>query len=281
MSAYSHINYLTTKGNLGLYPAGQDVFVNAPGGGLLVGAGQPVLYDQKTRKAIAAADIPNTEFVVFAVGVGKVGGPASALRHLGGERFNLCEDQIKEDVTPPVCGQPQVLDTFFDMKDASSTHAFEVHLDDSWIRSTSGFNGTAKYPFSAIPGPQDCEGCEPDSNCKEMLCRLVDKINGRVQADPTKISRFINRTIKDAYQPFRAAMLWDQADSIKNWCLTPTDGTCETCVNFPAIAGVTIGAVSTVFVGTNDGTNTRREHFPQLLAQLNAASETDPLSGSY
>ncbi len=273
MSHVSHINYLVTSGNRGLYPAGQSIYANVPGGGLLVSAGEPVLYNAQTYVAIAPGDIPTTPFVVFAVGVGKIGGRATALRHLGGERFNLCEDKIKATATSPRCAEPQIVDTFFDCIDGSETHTLEVHLDDSWIRSTSGYNGVGKYSFSSQPGCPDCDACNATGTCGEVACQLVDVINGRVQEDPTKISRFVNWSKDYDYQPFRAALLWNLPTSIKRWCLTPTDDGCENCVNFPAISGVTIDNVSTVFVGTNDGTNTTVEHFPTLLTQLNAVLE--------
>lgn len=276
MSTFNKTSFLATFGDLPIKAAGLDVFTdNGEINGL---AGEILVFNPKTRKTLDAAAIATASKVSVAVGLGKEGHMAQELRYIAGEQYDLCDFKFKSRVTRPSCGIPQVYDVYFDKMEPGKTYTMEVLLDDSWVRSNMGQNEKAKYIFQITTPKGDCADCDPTIECAKGACLFVDKINGSVQTDPTKIVHFVNHDPLKQYQPFRASQLFlttenGDTETSRSWCLNVTGTACEDCKHVTGIDGIRIDGVDTPFTYTTDPTDASFTLIGQLDRVLKLLNE--------
>ena len=247
------INYLVSKGDYAVNrgrPSGTQILTGSAANPFDVLSGELVVFDAKSNALLDAADIPNAEWVSIAVGVGKEGQLAKQLRYIGGVHINLCNFQLNATAEPPTCGRTEEVDVFVADVQCGDNKPIIVYLDDYIARSWFAHNERIKYIFQAEAPCKDCDECSPADVCHEWVCRIVDQINGDYQPDPTKVSFFQNRRGVKQYQPFRAIKLFNQADSLKTFCLTPTQSQCIGCDAVEAVVGIRINGTDHMFTNT-------------------------------
>lgn len=272
MSSFNRLSYLATSGNRVVKAAGEQVYLST--GALNVFAGELVVFNPKTNLTVAAVDVLTQERVSVAVGVGTTGHLATSLRYLAGEEFDLCSAKISADVSRPQCAVPQVKDVFFDCTKCDETYTLEIGLDDSLVRSRYNVNERAKYIYTASTECGGCDDCETTVECSVVRDSLVNQINLKFSDDPTKLVYFQRRNPELLYQPFRALPLYDAANSLKEYCFSVDDDTCENCtIITDGIGGISINGDVTTFVGTLVGTDTQKGQLPAVIKQINEALE--------
>lgn len=283
MATFSRNTILATNGNLPIKPSGEPIFDTD--GGLLVMNGEIAVFNPKTGVTMDAAAIATADKVAVAVGVGSHLGLAEDIRFIGPERTDLCTANICGNVTSPSCGIPQVKDLFFsiDTDKNRDIFSFQVFLDDNYVRSNYDCNEPAMYPFSVALDDVTCDTCEGGLDEAELTCKIAAAINNTHKIkDPTKLTRFINSGYVDQYQPFRALPLYkkDSADgannTIKKFCLSLSDDSCENCAYLSGITGITIGNDTTTFVGTTDpkdSTKSLPSQVKRIVSEINKALE--------
>jgi hypothetical protein len=285
MGGFNRQSVLTSFGNYVVAAAGRTVFPddsefpNAKAGEILV---------MSNGVTIGAGSIPTATNISIAFGVGPVGGNATSLRYLAGEEINLCDSSIKPRVTVPACGTPQVVDTFLTgCFTPNDQYTLAINLDDSYVRSHYQENEKPSYVYSVSSDAcSSCNDCDASVSCTDMVCKIVDAINGKHQEDPTKITRFIRADLTKQYQPFRAARLFLETtlgapETTREFCLTPTDSACVDCSVLTGIIGVTIEDTDYDFTGTTLVGNTAitlPSQIKQVVAELNRVLE--PIGGS-
>lgn len=272
MSSWNRLTYLATSGNRVVKAAGEQVYTTT--GALNVYSGELVVFNPKKNLTVAAADVLDQERVSVAVGVGRSGHIATSLRYLAGEEFDLCSAKISADVSRPQCAVPQVKDVFFDCTKCDETYTLEVLLDDSLVRSRFNVNEPSKYVYTVATECGGCDDCETTVECSTVRDSLVDQINQKFSDDPTKLVYFQRRTPEQHYQPFRALPLYDASNSLKEYCFSLEDGTCENCTLIEdGIGGISIDGEVTTFVGTLSGTDTLGSQMESVIKQINDALE--------
>lgn len=253
MSTYNRLSYLGTKGNLavnGGVAGGQPVFTGNATVPFNVKAGVLAIFDPRANEFLDVADIATAKHISIALGVGKEGTMAKELRYLGGESFDLCNFEMVAEAAAPVCAQSQILYTFYDGTTCEKAPTIMYTLDDHIVRDRYNFNERAKYVFTANPPCTDCSSCTATDNGEAIRDSFVDQINAKAQENPFALSHFQNRDISHQYQPFRALKLYDHANSLKTFCLSLEDGTCQECSFLSGITGIIIDGVTTTFTYT-------------------------------
>ena len=278
MSSVNFVRYLVTDGDLpvnGSKAPGDSVFTTGSvGSPYNVLSGELVVFDPKTKGVLGPADIATASKIAVAVGVGPKGQIAEDLRFIGGKSVNLCDFQMRAHVAGPNCGTPQEVDFFVSSALCGGSKSIVVYLDDYVVRSYYQYNEQAKYTFTAEV-PCDCGECTPKEVCNEWVCRIVDQINGGFKPDPSKVSYFQNRKpLADAYQPFYAVKLYNEANSLKTFCITPNPSPCDGCIDIGSIRGIEINGNQTLFDYTTvpgDDTRTFLGQLKRVLALIREA----------
>jgi hypothetical protein len=287
MSKYNRISYLASCGDQAIAAAGLTLY-SSDSDFLPIRTGQLVIYDPKTNLTLAVGDIATADHIAVGIGIGQVGGSATEVQHISKESIDLCETSLRATVSSPVCGVGQVVDVYLNgCMTCEGTYSIVVNLDDAYARYVYELNDPAPYVFTITPDCCDnCDSCETSVDKDDMVCKFVDLINGTVQLDPAKITRFQNSKLTNQYQPFRAAKLFlaDSEDSaLTNWsfCFTSEDSSCADCDHLAGVTGITIDGKSTDFVNTTragDETVTDFQQMKNLVEQANKA--LDAIGGS-
>lgn len=285
MASFNRQSILATFGNLPVAAAGRTLFPSnsdSPN----VAAGE--LFVESNGVTIGLADIPTATNIKIGVGIGPVNGAATDVRYVASEDINLCDSTIKARVTPPVCGTPQVMDVYLNgCIECKESYAISINLDDSWVRSNFQTNERVPYVFQVSADCCDgCDGCPSSPNLQDLACKFVDKINGKVNIDPSMITRFTWANLKDNYQPFGASRLFLTkndltANTTRTFCLDPTSTACENCGDLTGITGISIDGVVTTFQGTTMANNpnvSKHSHVKSIVKQIHAA--VDLVGGS-
>lgn len=250
-----------------------------------VAKGQLVFYVQENgttrtldHTTLTAADIPK-----LYVGVGHDAdgdGLVDSIRHIGVESISGCN--INDvTVSSPKCGNPEVVDFFFDCVHCGEDYTLEVAVDDNFTRSYAPlYRSAAKYWSTVTPDCNTCDGCPPEPTCDEIVCRLVDSINDDVEL------KLLDKSYPDWNRqgvelPFKAVKIHDRA---LVYCLAGTVAEdCENCEGIlPAITHIrvtdaaaepqTVALTGTTYtIGTD--TVTLKAQLQHVADQINMAFE--------
>lgn len=253
-----------------LKPAGVAIDVcpggNCPGGCKFNAVpGEFLLFNMDTRTTIDSTMIATTKRVALAQAVGS-NGCASDLKFLFHDNFNFCEHGFDVNIASPLCGQSQILDMYIPNCTATDkTMGFGIWLDDSYVRATMGYNNKLFYNWVVNNYKAGCTNCTDAAVCDELICALVDQINGTYQPDPMKVAHHgLINNLCSRYQPFRAARLYNGVGTTMNWSLTLSGSGCVECAYLPGITGINIGGVPTAFNFTVDPTDNTRSLVSQI-----------------
>lgn len=277
MATYNRYTYLATVGDLPVKEAGQPVILPGDSDDIWnVLAGELVVWDKRRNITLGVDDIATAQSISIGVGQGSPGQLATDIIHIAGDHFDLCKGSICTKVTKPACSCPQVLDIFFDCVKCDDVYTIAFHLDDSRVRSQYNYNDKAEYVFQVPTECCSCDDCDPEANCEEVACAFVDAINGKVQKDPKKVTRFTRADLSEQYQPFSASRIFNKDNSRKIFCISPADTECKDCAHLPGITGIVIDGETTEFTYTTkpgDDTITLHGQMQRVVEQANKAIE--------
>lgn len=261
MATYNRTDFIATCGNFEV-KKGKEKLWTCDGAGNCSGplnlfVGEPAVFNPRTGITYDIADLPSATYIAFGVGVGNsnhAGALATDIQYIFGSQQDqeACDLKMKATVKPPCCGIPQIVDVFFDCVVCDKQYSLEVLLDDSLVRSRYNQNERAKYIYTVGTSCCNCKDCDPETNCDEVACKLVDAINGKVQKDPTKITRFTKANLANQYQPFSASRLFLQdkegnPETSHVFCLGLENTKCKKCAVLPAITGFQVDDVDYAF----------------------------------
>lgn len=282
--------HVVTAGNYGFAAAGQPLF-NCIGSGANaqliynVRPGQLVAYTISNGVAttvdestLAASDIYE---LYVGVGVDTNGdGNADDVRHIGVEQISGCEPR-EVSTSSPRCGNPQVVDFYFDCTQCDETYSVMVSISDNMTQSYSPWNKSfSEFVGSIVTNCSSCDDCPVEHNCKEVACKLSDALNSELQL---RVGQRIypDWRGKGLPRPYHATRL--HANSFI-YCLAPQTeaGSCEDCTYYDAISGVNINGNYHEFVANVnplDNTQTLPGQMEGIVKQINELFITEYNSG--
>lgn len=291
MATWSRYNFVVSRNDLPVKAAGQPVFLTPTGKVrkgqqiLNVVDGEIVAFNPKENITLDAAGIATAEVVSVAVGVDTTGdGLANELRYLAGDNVNLIGGVLDASGRGPICAAPQIVDVAVDCLEPGETYSLSVFLDDAFVRSRYNFNESAEFVFSGVaPDLSNCDSCNTDTDCGDVLDQIVAQVNSNAQVDPTLLGErtyFQAQDLVEHYQPFTALRLYENDF---NFDFTLADGACEECVDFTGITGITIDGSSTDFTFTTlpgDTTKSVEGHIDRIIQSINQAFVDEEVNGS-
>jgi hypothetical protein len=208
---------------------GQLVAYTYPGPGLV-----PISVDN-TNVATTSTDI------YLGIGWDSNGdGLSDDIRLIAGEHLSLCQVEALT-VGKPDCGSPGIKAASIDCVKCDETYTAKVTIDDNRSRSwgpifKTGLEFTATY----TPECGGCTDCPADANCKDVICGIVDALNGELDL---KLDGIGYPDWKDSNlpRPYKAVRGHD------NWytyCITPdaAGSDCENCNQIDALTTFTLKA---------------------------------------
>lgn len=275
MATFNRYSYLAASGNLPVKAQGEKVILDGKSKNIWnVLAGEIVVWDKTRNLTLGIGDIATAKHVSIGIGQGNKGELATDILHIAGEDFDFCKGNVCANVTKPSCGCAQVVDLFFDCTKCDEVYSFAFLLDDSRVRSEYGFNEKAEYVYSVPTECSKCDVCDVEHNCEEIMCKIVDQINGKTQDDPKLITYFQKANLTDQYQPFRASKIYNHSTSRKRFCINPQDNGCKDCAYLPGITGIKIDGVTKTFDYTTvpgDATKTLHGQMERVIEYINNA----------
>lgn len=262
--------HIVAKGNYPMVPRDQKLF-NCPVGRngeqlqFNVSPGQLVAYVVESGKlpvTIDATDIPNVSGDLYiGVGYDSTGdGLADDVRLIAGEYLSKCQVEDAE-LGKPSCGSPAIKGTTIDCVNCEDTYTVKVTIDDNRSRSWGPFNKTgAEFIGTYKPDCSTCDDCPVDVNCKEIICGLVDSLNGELDLKLNG-KRYPDWKGSGMPRPYKAVVVHENWNT---YCIQPDAGDCEDCNKFDAITGATINGNPVTLTGNLDPSDNSKTLIPQL-----------------
>lgn len=290
MASWNRKDFLVSKGDLPVMPAGQQIFKSSnryKKNNTIKGlkGGQYVFYDNATEfgDTLDSSTLLDAGDPRFGVGVDTTGdGLANYIQHLGGGTLDFKKHKMRlSEVVEPTCGQAQIVDVKFDCTKAEEVYSLMVLLDDYYVRSRYQFNEQAKYVFSVPSEQVACDSCETPHDCTLLAEKFVEQINGNVQLDPEKFTYFRLSQAVERYQPFSAAVLYPNGFE---FCLATNPDDCTgNCTTFQSVLGISIDGQVVNFEDTyilDDPASSVEDHMSSIIDQANQAFKDLGLKGS-
>lgn len=286
----SHSQLVASSGNYAVKANGSGtIYTTSPNKRNLynVRTGEIVFYDPKTGDSYddnPTTGIANATHLRVGVGVGKKGQLADNIRLLFRDTIKFpvttgtsavnTSDRLAYNATASSCSQTQVLDVYFCDAKCGETVSFTIKADTPVLRQYMPDSELATYTFTATPDC-GCETCDGTVNMEDLVCKLVDKVNGKFRK--LRYDQFFaGNNERDLIQPIRAARLFSDAnnDTSHRWDLTPASVGCTTCELFDPITTFKVdNSVVLTFVGTTvtiDGSSyTTASQLESVVEQLN------------
>lgn len=282
--------HIVTSGNYALAAAGQPLFTiigsgkrsqivyNVLPGQLVaytINNGVTLTVDDAT---LAASDIYE---LYIGVGVDLTGnGITDDIRHLGIEKISGCEPR-EVSTSDPKCGNPQVVDFYFDCTQCDETYSVIVRIDDNQTQSFSPWNKSfSEFVGSIVTNCSSCDDCPVEHNCREVSCKLADALNAELDLK-VGTREYPDWKGKGLPRPFHATRLHSNSFI---FCLAPQSeaGACEDCTYFDMISGAVVNGNYHEFVSnTNplDATQTLTGQLDNIVLQLNDLFITEYAGG--
>lgn len=278
-------NHIVAYGNYPMAPGGQNLF-DCPG----CSKGNPKLFYNGYPGQLVAYTIEGTGNVPVTVGVADIpnitgdlyigrfvdldcDGVADDVQLIAGEHLTKC-DVDSASVASPTCGLPSIKALSIDCVECHETYTVEVRLEDNVTRTWSPLHVPAKCVASYTTECCTCDDCDPEANCNDIICGLVDSLNGELNLMIDKNTPYPDRKKarkERRYKAFRGHANWF------TYCLVPekSECDCEGCTTIPAITGATVGGEAVELQGnlTPDGAATYIPQVQNIAQQLNCAFE--------
>jgi hypothetical protein len=267
--------FLVTSGNHAVFPAGLPVYTcvngNCAGGNVIYNAaaevGQPVFYDSKTRLSVDPSATPNVGPLVFGVfSSSKRNGVVDGVKKVANEKLTCDFDNARG--LAPICGIGEVHKTLVDCIKCGGNYTTRITLDNNRSRNEfNEFGRKAEYVFTVPTTCCSCTGdCDPQFDCRQYLCNLVDLING----DGGHGTCLINGKLESknfGIKPYAEAYVLNP--TTYTFCLDASSGACSSCDLFTGLNGISIGGVVTTFPNTSGATNSTEDQLDLLIKNIN------------
>jgi len=263
-------NIIPSMGNYPVYPAGQPVF-NCDYPTINPLPGQIVIYDPQTQLSLGPG-ITTDDYDRIVIGVAcddNGDGVANSIRKVFGDQLFGCYINAVT-AEPPSCGMPEIHDFLFKCTDCDTPYSINITREDDVTQNSFPYNRPACYTYTAETECGGCDECDPSHDCTDLVCKLIDQINGKPKNRRTLKSRFNKRT-EDAEKGFSAVRLYPHS---VDYCITPLKGECVDCMEIPAITGVSFGGKTVTFNQTVNPANPANSYQAQLASiqtQINRA----------
>jgi hypothetical protein len=269
--------HIVTKGDFNMVPAGQRLydcpncqdgkranvrkFYNVAPGQLVAftisdSTLQPITVDSGNISSV-------TGDLYIGVGIDTDGdGAADDVRLLAGEKLDKCLLD-ETSVSAPVCGQPQILATYLDCQKCWENYTVHFKYSDNMTKSFGLTRADAQeFVASFSTECHTCDDCEPAVNQDEVICKMVDSLNGE----------FDNRINGERYPDKKAIHLPRDFRAVRlhsNWytyCLDPISAACdcEGCNATDALVDARIDGNLVTFSGNLNPSDNSQTYLAQL-----------------
>lgn len=277
MSNISKQLLVATSGDFAVKAAGGNVYTGSANKKNLytVKTGEIVIYNPKTGLTYDNTTISGATHLNIGVGIGKKGQLADNIRLITRDtlKFNStgCQNYCWYDnLVTPSCSQPKVLDLYFCSAKCGETVSITLEVDTPLLRSYMPYDERQKYTFTATPDC-GCETCDGEVNMDDVVCQLVDKINGTFRR--ARFDQFFGGNNEgDLIQPFKAAKLFVGAATSKQYCLSVGSTDCQNCTQIDAIDAVVVQEETINLVGTTiSSSKSALNQIDSIVEQINDA----------
>ncbi len=239
--------HLVTAGNFGFVANGTPLFKLVQKGNKFkkyynVAPGQLVMWagDQDCvtpPNTIAPANLTLAQLGHLKIGVGystENNGISDAIRLLTPGDLQGCTIKSLE-AAGPQCATPWIKALYPSCVSCDTT-TVRVRVSDSATLSFSDdpLKGFEEYVESYTPNCKSCEDCDKTVTCDEVVCGLVDALNGEINPTVDGTTPYPNWVEPELPRPFTAFKLHQ---TWKSYCISPEVG--EGCTNCNAIEALT------------------------------------------
>jgi hypothetical protein len=274
--------HLVTRGNLGFVANNTDLYRLVKEGSKFkkiynVAPGQLVAWKNVKNftgippKTVTPASLTVGDLATLRIGVGystKKNGIADAIRQLTPSDIEGCKIDLLDAVAPQ-CAVPQIKALYPECVSCDTTSVrVRVYDNESISLSEEPLKAYKEFIGSYTPDCATCTDCDRTVTCDEVVCGLVDSLNGftdlRIQdgsADGYPYPNYIGDRLPENFTAFKLFPTW------KSYCISPVVGTeCTECNSIAALTTFTVGGVTHNFNLTKPSDNTKT-----LIDQLETA----------
>lgn len=270
--------HLVTAGNFGFVANGTPVYTIQKVGKKFVkywnvAPGQPVMWSGDINcttppVAIDPASLTLAQLSKINIGVGyseNNDGITTAIRLLTpGELQGCTIDGL--DVSEPQCATPWLKALYPECVSCDTTTVrVRVYDNQSLSFSDNPLKAYQEYVESYIPNCKSCDSCPKTVTCDEIVCGLVDALNGDtdLSINDSPYPHYIDADLPRPYTAFKLHPTW------KSYCIAPVVGDgCTQCNSIAALSNFTIDSVTYPF---GPGVLDPSDNLQTLVAQLDRA----------
>lgn len=257
---------LPTCNNYEVFPPNLPVY-NCDFPTINVLPGQFVIYDPQTNLSVGPGiTVTDYDRLVMGVGVDNTGdGVADSIRKVFGDKLHGCYINAAT-AEPPSCGMPEIHDLLFKCTSCDTPYTIVITREDDTTQNGYPIFRPAEYTYAVKTDCCGCDECDDSHDCSDLVCKLIDQINGTGAAKGLKgIKSIFNKRKGDREKGFKAVRLYP--NSI-DFCLTPLHDacSCDKCLEVPAVTGMIANGVTTMFAQTVNPLAPANSYVAQLQA---------------
>jgi len=279
-----YTRHLSTDGNLGFVPTGTPLYrlvktardgykklYNVPPQGLVMWVGDADCAD--IPLTIEPADLTVQDLYEIHIGVGYDGdgdGVVETIRELSPGFIQGCTFDTL-DAYGPKCAVPEIKAIYPECVSCDTITAVVQVYDNSTLSfSDNPLKAYEEIVASFTPDCGSCNGCPQEVTCDEVVCGLVDALNGEVENKFGSDGEPYPHTSPNGWgRDLGVEFFKLHTDGWKSYCISPEVGTeCTECNAITALTTYTIDGVAYNFDLLNPSNNTQT-----LVSQMDAAVE--------
>lgn len=270
--------HLVTSGNFGFVANGTAIFTLRKVGKKFfkdwnVAPGQLVMWSGDINcttppNAIAPANLTLSQLRELNIGVGyseNNDGITTSIRLLTPGDLQGCSiDGL--DTAAPQCATPWIKALYPECVSCDTTTVrVRVYDNQSNSFSDNPLKAYQEYVESYVPNCKSCDDCDKTVTCDEIVCGLVDALNGDtdLQINGSPYPHYIDADLPRPYEAFKLHPTW------KSYCITPTVG--DGCVNCNAIDALSTYVINGVTYNFGTGVLDPADNLQTLVNQLQRA----------
>jgi hypothetical protein len=265
MSRVLYERYIIASKDKGVFPANQAVYVEQGdyyGLNPNIQDGDIVIYDADKKvtvgAGVTASQVPN---LVIAQAIETPEG--IVLRKSAGGKISSCNLNAVT-AEPPTCGQIKIVDVGIGCVEKGNSYSLTIEVRDDEVERFYDYRNYRRFTETVEFDYDTCAGCDQPLSCKEVACALANKFNGTDRKAPLTKNLSLLRRVRehqDKDKPFHVYVLHPHD---YEFCFTTASEACVGCNRIDAVTGVTVGGVTTSFLGTVDPTNDEKTLVSQV-----------------
>ena len=270
--------HLVTSGNFGFVANGTPVFTLRKSGKKFykdynVAPGQLVMWSGDVNcitppNAIAPANLTLAQLGDLNIGVGysdKNDGVVTAIRLLTPGQLQGCTvDGL--DTVAPQCATPWIKALYPECVSCDTTTVrVRVYDNQSSSFSDNPLKAYQEFVESYTPQCKSCDNCDKTVTCDEVVCGLVDALNGDtdLSINGTPYPHYIDGELERPYLAFKLHSTW------KSYCIAPEVG--DGCVNCNSIDALSTYVIDDTTYNFGTGVLNPADNLQTLVSQLERA----------